>query len=88
MVPAVAVKAAVVLAAPTVTEVGTVSAPWLLESATVAPPVCETVTVQVDMAPEPKLEGAQLSALIVVGAVNAMPAVCVLPLSVAVTVAV
>ena len=58
-----AVKVAVVLAAPTVTEVGTLSPPRLLDSATVAPPVCETVTVQVDVAAEPRLEGAQLSPL-------------------------
>jgi hypothetical protein len=88
MVPAVAVKVAVVLADATVTEAGTLSAPTLLESATVAPPACETVTVQVDVAAEPRLDGVQLSALMVVGAVNAMLAVCVLPFSVAVTVAV
>jgi hypothetical protein len=44
--------------------------------------------VQVDVAAEPRLDGVQLSALMVVGAVNAMLAVCVLPFSVAVTVAV
>jgi hypothetical protein len=88
MVPAVAVKVAVVLAAATVTEAGTVSAPWLLESVTVAPPVCETVTVQVDMAPEPRLDGAQLSLVRVIGAANAIVAVWVVPFRVAVTVAV
>jgi hypothetical protein len=88
MVPAVAVKLAVVLAAATVTEAGTVSAPRLLESATVAPPVCETVTVQVELPPEPSVEGAQLSAVRVTGAVRATLAVWVLPFRVAVMVAV
>jgi hypothetical protein len=75
MVPAVAVKVAVVLADATVTEAGTLSAPTLLESATVAPPVCETVTVQVDVAAEPRVEGAQLSPVTVTGAVSAIEAV-------------
>jgi hypothetical protein len=88
MVPAVAVKVAVVLAGATVTNAGTLSAPRLLDSPTVTAPACETVTVQVETPPEPRVEGVQLSALMVVGAVNSMPAVCVLPLSVAVTVAV
>jgi hypothetical protein len=75
MVPAVAVKVAVVLADATVTEAGTLSAPTLLESATVVPPACETVTVQVELPPEPRVEGAQLSAVRVTGAVRAMLAV-------------
>jgi hypothetical protein len=75
MVPAVAVKLAVVLAAAIVTEAATLSPPTLLESATVAPPVCETVTVQVELPPEPRVEGAQLSAVRVTGAVRATLAV-------------
>jgi hypothetical protein len=47
----------------------------LLESVTVAPPVCETVTVQVELPPEPRVEGAQLSAVRVTGAVRATLAV-------------
>jgi hypothetical protein len=60
----------------------------LLESVTVAPPVCETVTVQVELPPEPRVEGAQLSAVRVICDANASVAVCVLPFRVAVTVAV
>jgi hypothetical protein len=88
MVPAVAVKVAVLLADATVTEAGTVSAPRLLESATVAPPVCETVTVQVELVPEPRLEGVQLSPVRVICDANASVAVWVVPFRVAVTVAV
>src|ERR1035441_7509246 len=63
MVPAVAVNVAVVLPAPTVTEAGTVNAPALSERVTVAPPVFDTVTVQVELPPDPKLAGAHVSAL-------------------------
>ena len=88
MVPAVAVKVAVVLAAPTVTEAGAVSAAALLESPTVAPPIFDTVTVQVEVALDPKLAGAQLSPVTVTGATRAIAAVCVVPFNVAVMVAV
>ena len=60
MVPAVAVNVLDVDPAVTATEAGTVSNPLLLESATVAPPAgaaCESVTVQVDVAPLPRLLG-------------------------------
>lgn len=53
-VPAVAVKVAEVAPDATVTEAGTVSAPTLLESATVIPPdpaALDRVTVQVDVPP-------------------------------------
>lgn len=57
MVPAVAVKVAVVLPAATVTVAGTVNPATLLDSATVAPPDCVTVTVQVEVPPGPRLVG-------------------------------
>jgi hypothetical protein len=63
----VAVKVAVVLPDPTVTEAGTVSAPTLLDSPTVAPPVFDTVTVQVELAPDPRLPGVQVNELRVGG---------------------
>jgi hypothetical protein len=88
MVPAVAVKVAVVLAGATVTNAGTLSAPRLLDSPTVTAPACETVTVQVETPPEPRVEGVQLSPLRVTGAVKATLAVWVVPLRVAVMVAV
>src|ERR1035441_2216183 len=47
MVPAAAVNVAVVLPTPTVTDVGSVSAAALSERVTVAPPVFDTVPVQV-----------------------------------------
>ena len=83
-----AVKVAVVLPAPTVTEVGTVKAVALLDRDTVAPPVFDTVTVQVEFAPDPRPVGLQASALSTTGATSEIVAVCVLPFSVAVIVAV
>jgi len=67
IVPAVAVNVAVVLPAPTVTEAGTVNDATLSDSATVAPPAFDTVTVHVDDPPELRDAGAQLSALRVGG---------------------
>jgi post-segregation antitoxin (ccd killing protein) len=88
IVPAVAANVAVVLPAPTATEAGTVSAPALLDSVTVAPLVFDTVTVHVELAPEPKLVGLHVRPLTTVAVASAMVAVAVPPLSVAVTVAV
>ena len=88
IVPALAVKVAVVLPDPTVTEAGTVKAAALLDSATVAPPVFDTVTVQVALAPDPRLVGVQVNPLSTTGATNETAAVRVLPFSVAVMVAV
>jgi hypothetical protein len=88
IVPAVAVNVAVVLPDPTVTEAGTVSTPALLDSVTVAPPVFDTVTVHVALAPEPRLVGLHVSPLSTTGATSEIVAVCVLPFSFAVTVAV
>ena len=48
---------AVVLPAPTVTDAGTVNAAALSDSVTVAPPVFDTVTVHVELAPDPRLAG-------------------------------
>jgi hypothetical protein len=88
IVPAVAVNVAVVLPDPTVTEDGTVSAAALSDRVTVAPPVFDTVTVQVELPPDPRLAGAHASELSMTGATNEIVAVCVLPFSVAVIVAV
>ena len=86
--PAVAVKVAVVAAAPTVTDAGTLSEEQLLDSATVPPPVCDRVTVQVLDWPVLRLEGVQVSALTDTGTESAMEAACDVPFSDAVTVAV
>jgi len=84
----VAVNVAVVLVDPTVTEAGTVSVAELLDSVTVAPPVFDIVTVQVEVAPEARVVGVQARLLRATGAVSEMVAVCVLPFRLAVTVAV
>ncbi len=83
-----AVNVAVVLLAPTATVAGTLSAAVLLDSDTVAPPVFETVTVQVELAPDPKLVGLHVNPVTVAGVASEIVAVCVLLLSVAVMVAV
>jgi hypothetical protein len=91
MVPALAVKPAVELPAGTVTDAGTDSAELLLESETVAPPPVAawlSVTVQVAELPEVRDVGLQFSADGVTGAINEMDAFCVVPLRVAVIVAV
>ena len=88
MLPAVALNVAVLDPADTVTEAGTVKEALLEDSATVAPAVFDTVTVQVAPPFGPKLAGAQLSPVTVTGATSATVAVCSLPLSVAVSVAV
>ena len=79
---------AVVLPDPTVTDPGTVSAAALLDSVTVAPPVFDTVTVHVALAPDPRLDGAHVNPLTTVAVASAMGAVAVPPFNVAVTVAV
>ena len=64
MVPAVAVKVAVVAPALTTTEAATGSSTLLLERATATPPVgaaAESVTVQLDMPPELNVVGVQAS---------------------------
>ena len=83
-----AVKVAVVLPDATATEAGTVNAAALLDSVTVAPPVCVTVTVHVALPPDTRLAGLHVRPLSTTGAANAIVAVCVLPFSVAVMVAV
>jgi hypothetical protein len=87
IVPAVAVKVAVVLAVPTVTVAGIVSATKLLDSVTVARPVCDTVNVHVEFPPVDRLVGAHVTPLTTV-ATKEIDAVSVLPFSVAVIVAV
>ena len=88
IVPAVAVKVAVVFPAPTVTEAGTVNAAALLDNVTVAPPVCVTVAVHVELPPDTRLVGLHVTALSSTGATSEIVAVCVLPFRVAVMVAV
>src|ERR1017187_7712906 len=53
--PAVAVNVPVVPPDPTVTEAGTANAAALLDRLTVAPPVFDTVTVHVELPPDPRL---------------------------------
>jgi hypothetical protein len=78
MVPAVALNVVDVDPAATVIEAGTVSRPLLLESDTMAPPAgadWDNVTVQVDVTPLPKLDGAHDTELGTTGAVNVKTAV-------------
>ena len=79
-------KVAVALPDPIVTEAGTIKAAALLDRVTVAPLTFDTVTVQVALAPNPKLAGTHASPLSTTGATSEMVDVCVLPLSVAVMV--
>jgi hypothetical protein len=91
MAPALAVKLAVELPADTMSEAGTTRAALLLESETVAPlPVAAwlSMTVQVAELPEVRDVGLQFSADSVTGAVNESEVFCVVPLRVAVIVAV
>ncbi len=91
IVPLAAPNVAVVHAAATVTDVGTVSAVTLLDSAALAPPVgatCVSVTVHVLEEFCPRLAGLQLSEETRTGATKLMLAVLETLLSVAVSVAV
>ena len=88
IVPAAAVNVAVVLPDPTVTDAGTVNEAALLDRVTVAPPVFETVTVHVELPPEPRPVGLHVSPLTTVAVASAMVAVVVPPFNVAVRVAV
>ena len=88
IVPAAAVNVAVVLPDPTVTEAGTVSAPALLDSVTVVPPVFDTVTVHVELPPDPRLAGVHVSPLTAGAVASAIVAVAIPPFNVAVRVAV
>ena len=83
-----AVNVTVVPAAATVTDAGTVNAAALLDRLTVAPPVLDTVTVQVELPPDPRLVGLHVSPLTTVAVASEIVAVCVLAPKVAVTVAV
>ena len=92
IVPAVAVKFAVVDPAATVAVPGTVSVLELFDRVTTAPPVpatLESVTVQVELAPVARLEGVHESEL-TVGVVNTRltDADCEVPFDDAVTLAV
>jgi hypothetical protein len=77
-----------VLPTATVTEAGTVSAAALLDRLTVAPPVFETVTMHVELPPDARLAGAQLSPLTTGAVTSARVAVAIPPFRVAVMVAV
>ena len=83
-----AVNGAVELPAPTATEAGTVNAPALSERLTVVPPVFDTVTVQGERPPDPRLVGLHVNPLTTVAVASVIVAVAVLPFSVAVMVAV
>ena len=83
-----AVNVAAVAPDGTATDAGTVSPAALLDSATVAPPVFDTVTVHMLVAPEPKVEGVQLTLVTTIPVTRAIDVVCVLAFNVAVTVAV
>ena len=83
-----AANVAVVLVDPTVTEVGVVNAVVVSDSATVAPPVFETVTVHVALPPDPRLVGLHVNPSSATGATRAIVAVRELPFRVAVIVAV
>jgi hypothetical protein len=86
----VALKVAVIAAAATVTEAGTLKAVLLLLSATLAPPVgaaCVSVTVQVLEAFCPKLVGLHTSVDTKTGATRLIVALAELLLYAAVTVA-
>jgi hypothetical protein len=83
MVPVVALKPAVVAAAATVTDAGTVKGVLLLDSVTAAPPAGATlvrVTVQALVALGPKLVGLQASEDTSTGATRLMAALPVPPL--------
>jgi hypothetical protein len=88
IVPALAVKLAVLDPAATATDPGTVSAAVLLDSATVPPPVFESVTVQLLVPPTPSVDGVHNTELTFTAVARMMDAACVLPFNVAVSVAV
>ena len=88
IVPAVAVNVAVVFPELTATVDGTLNPAALLDSVTVAPPTLDTVAVQVEVPPDPRLVGLHVKPISVTGGASEMVAVAVLPFSVAVTVAV
>jgi hypothetical protein len=88
IVPAAAVNVAVVLPDPTVTDAGTVNEAALLDSVTTAPPVFDTVTVQVELPPDPRLAGVHIKPPSVTGVISEIAVACLLPFSVAVRIAV
>src|ERR1039457_7273145 len=88
MVPAVAVKVAVVEPAATATDPGTVSAAVLLDSVTVPPLVFVSVTLQLLMPPLPSVAGVHDNELTVTGVARGIARVCTLPFNDAVSVAV
>jgi hypothetical protein len=82
------VNVAVVLPDPTVTDAGTVNEAALLDSVTVGPLAFDTVTVHVELPPDPRLAGEHVSPLTTVAVASAMFTVAVAPFKLAVTVAV
>jgi hypothetical protein len=92
-VPAVAIKFAVVVPEATVIDAGTVMAALFEDSVTADPPAgaaCDKVTVQAEVAPDTTVEGEHCKPETVVapGGVAVTEAVCEVPFTVAVTVAV
>ena len=88
IVPAVAVNVAVVFPELTATVDDTLNPATLLDSVTVAPPMPDTVAVQAELAPDPRLVGVQVNPIKVTGGASEMVAIAVLPFRVAVMVAV
>ncbi|MFN0164980.1 MAG: hypothetical protein ACKV22_01000 [Bryobacteraceae bacterium] len=83
MAPAVAEKLAVVVLAATVTETGTVSRAESDDKATANPPLgaaFDSVTVQVETAPELRVEGAHVTLEGTAGALSVRVKFCVTPL--------
>ena len=79
---------AVVLPDATVTAAGTVNEAALLDSVTTAPPVFDTVTVHVELPPDPRLAGVHVRPLSVGGVARATVVVRVVLFNVTVRVAV
>ena len=76
IMPVDTVNVPVVEPGDTVTDAGAVSAPLLLEIATVAPSFRESVTVQLAVAPLPNVAGAQDTPVTVRGALSVTGADC------------
>src|ERR1035438_6141527 len=88
IVPALAVKLAVLDPAATATDPGTVSAAVLLDSVTVPPLIFVSVTVQLLVPPLPSVAGVHDTELTVTAVARVIDDACVLPFNVAVSVAV
>jgi hypothetical protein len=83
----VAANVAIVLPDTTVTVAGTVNDAVLSDSVTTAPPVFDTVTVHIALAPDPRLAGVHAKPLTTADVASAIGVAWALPFSVAVMVA-